>query len=133
MMPSGPSPPHAGPFGRFLDAHVHDPPEGWGLEVRMEVDARHENAGATLHGGVQMSLLDMAMGGAVAKTLAPDERAASITINTDFLRPGAHGVVVARGRVDRRGATAAFASGELLGPDGKVIARATGIWAVRKA
>lgn len=109
---------------------VEEPPEG-GLVVAMAVDERHENFHGVTHGGAQMSLLDMAMGGAVRRTLAEGEGCASITINTDFLRVVPKGRMVARGRVDRRGATMAFASGELEGADGKLAARATGIWAIR--
>jgi uncharacterized protein (TIGR00369 family) len=124
-------PPGGGSFAVLLDVSVvREPPEG-GLELAMVVDERHENFHGVTHGGVLMSLLDMAMGGAVRRTLAAEEGCASITINTDFLRAAPKGRITARGKVDRRGATMAFASGELVDAEGKVCARATGIWAIR--
>lgn len=120
-----------GSFAKLLDVTVERVPEEGGLEVAMVVDERHENFHGVTHGGVAMTLLDMAMGGAVRRTLASGETCASININTDFVRPAPKGRLVARGRVDRRGRTAAFASSELLDPEGKLVARATGIWAIR--
>lgn len=124
-------PPGGGPFAKLLDVVTEREPAEGGLEVAMLVDGRHENFHGVTHGGVAMTLLDMAMGGAVRRTLAQGETCASININTDFLRAAPKGKLVARGRVDRRGRTAAFASGELLDPAGNVVARATGIWAIR--
>lgn len=124
-------PPGGGSFAKLLGVTVErEPPEG-GLEVAMTVGAEHENFHGVTHGGVAMTLLDMAMGGAVRRTLAAGETCASITISTDFLRPAPKGRLVARGRVDKRGRTAAFASGELVDPEGVVVARATGVWAIR--
>ena len=124
-------PPGGGSFAKLLDVTIErEPPEG-GLEVAMLVDERHENFHGVTHGGVAMALLDMAMGGAVRRTLAAGDTCASININTDFLRAAPKGKLVARGRVDRRGKTAAFASGELLDASGNLLARATGIWAIR--
>ena len=124
-------PPGGGPFAKLLDVTIEREPAEGGLEVSMLVDERHENFHGVTHGGVAMALLDMAMGGAVRRTLAEGGSCASININTDFLRAAPKGKLVARGRVDRRGKTAAFASGELLDGSGNVVARATGIWVIR--
>lgn len=127
----GAHPPGGGSFAELLGVTVEDEPMEGGLVVAMTVDERHENFHGLTHGGVAMTLLDMAMGGAVRRTLAEGEGCASIQINTDFLRPALKGRLVARGRVEKRGATMAFARGEVEGPDGKVVARGSGIWVVR--
>ena len=124
-------PPGGGSFAKLLGVTIEREPEEGGLVVAMTVDERHENFHGVTHGGVAMTLLDMAMGGAVRRTLANNETCASININTDFLRPAPRGRLVARGRVDKRGRTAAFASGELHDAEGKLVARATGVWVVR--
>lgn len=128
----GEHPSGSGEFARLLDARegAHDDEH---YEVRMTADGRHEREGGILHGGLQMTLLDMAMAGAVGRTLAPDERTASVVINTEFLRPATRGELVARGRLVRRGATMAFPAGELRDATGRLVATATGVWAIRKA
>lgn len=127
-----PSPPGAGKFGELLGIELlPEAPDG-AFECAMTLDERHGNFEGVTHGGVQMTLLDVAMAGAIRRTLAPDEACASISITTDFLRAAPKGRVVARGRVDKRGATAAFASGELLDAAGQVCSRGTGVWVLRK-
>lgn len=93
----------------------------------------HANMGGIVHGGVMTALLDCAMGAAVVVTLAEGEWTATQSLTTDFLRPGVPGSkLVARARVDRRGKLAAFPSGEVVDEKGEVLARATGVWAVRR-
>lgn len=127
-----PHPPGAGAYGRLLDVRLvrEEAPDG-AFEVEMRVDDRHANVEGVTHGGVAMGLLDVAMAGAIRRTLAPGEGCASVNLNADFLRPAPPGRLLARGRVDRRGATMAFASGEVLAEDGKAVARGTGVWVVR--
>jgi uncharacterized protein (TIGR00369 family) len=105
----------------------------WGIEVHLHTSKRHANMGGWVHGGVVAGLLDFALGAAVVATLEEGEWCATQSLTTDFLRPGKPGErLVARGRVDRRGKLAAFPSGEILDENGEVLARATGVWAVRK-
>lgn len=124
-------PPGAGAFGRLLGAELPPTLPEEGFEVRLEVDERHENADMVLHGGVQMSLLDIAMAGAVKRTLEPGERTSTVSMTIDFMRPVGRGLVVARGRVERRGRTIAFPSAELFDSEGRLAGRASGIWAIR--
>lgn len=124
-------PPSSGPFGAILDAKM-DPARTEGdYELVLDAQEMHERDGGILHGGVMMSLLDMAMAGAVGRLLEPGETCASASITTDFLRAGKRGRLVARGRVSGRGKRTAFPSAELLDADGVVIARASGVWAIR--
>lgn len=103
------------------------------VTVTLPTAKRHANMGGWVHGGVLASLLDFALGAAVVATLEEHEWTATQSLTTDFLRPGKPGEkLVARGRVDKRGRLAAYASGEVVGEDGELVARATGVWAVRK-
>lgn len=100
--------------------------------VVLPTGARHANVGGWIHGGVMAGLLDFALGAAVVSTLAEGEWTATQSLTTDFLRPGKPGErLEARARVDRRGKLAAFPSGEVRNAGGEVLARATGVWAVR--
>lgn len=102
------------------------------VEVRLPTGAQHANAGGWVHGGALTALLDFALGAAVVTTLKEGEWCATQSLTTDFLRPAPPGeTLVARARVDRRGKLAAFPSGEVLDARGEVVARATGVWAVR--
>lgn len=106
--------------------------DGGGVRVTLPTSARHANLGGWIHGGVLAGLLDFALGAAVVATLGDGEWTATQSLTTDFLRPGKPGArLVARARVDRRGRLAAFPSGEVLDESGEVLARATGVWAIR--
>lgn len=106
--------------------------QGDGVRVALPTGARHANLGGWVHGGVLAGLLDFALGAAVVATLAEGEWCATQSLTTDFLRPGKPGErLVATARVDRRGKLAAFPSGEVRNEAGEVLARATGVWAVR--
>lgn len=106
--------------------------EGNEVVVALPTSARHANMGGWIHGGVMSGLLDFALGAAVVVTLGEGEWTATQSLTTDFLRPGKPGErLVARARVDRRGKLAAFPSGEVRNEAGDVLARATGVWAIR--
>lgn len=106
--------------------------EGGEVVAECPTAARHANLGGWVHGGALAALLDCALGAAVVTTLQEGEWCATQSLTTDFLRPGKPGErLTIRARVDRRGKLAAFPSGEVRGEAGDVLARATGVWAVR--
>lgn len=120
----------SGAFARLLGVRVVAEGDD-GVELALDAGPDHEREGGILHGGVMMSMLDMAMAGTVARTLAPGERTASVSITTDFLRPATRGTLTAKAKLVRRGATMAFPVGELYDAEGRLVARATGVWAIR--
>lgn len=122
-----------GPFARLLDVRITHHPERAECEVEMVARHEHERSGGIVHGGVQFSLLDMSMAGAVNMTLGEGETCATVSMTIDFMRATKAGRLVARGRVGRRGRTMAFPSSELLDEKGDVVARASGVWAIRRA
>lgn len=125
-----PAPKTSGRFAELLGVEIVREDDN-GVELALVANEDHERDGGILHGGVLMSLLDMAMAGSVARTLEPGQSTASVSITTDFLRPAGQGRLVARGKLVRRGATMAFPVGELYDASGKLVARATGVWAIR--
>ena len=122
------------PFGRLL-----------GLELlRLEpalavlaLDIRPEftNSWAVAHGGVTMTLLDVAMAHAARgpRTDATAEApgVATIEMKTSFLLP-AEGRLVATARCLRRTAALAFCEGSVTRPDGELVAHATGTFKVMR-
>lgn len=128
-----PAPPRSGPFADLLGMQLlAEHPDG-SVEVAVDPDARHEREGGIVHGGVMMALLDSAMSAAVGRTLQAGGHVVSVSITTDFLKPARRGRLVARAWVDRRGRTTAFPRSELRDGEGNVVARASGVWAIREA
>ena len=95
-----------------------------GLEVRPEM----LNSWQVAHGGVVMTLLDVAMAHAARSVRLGDERAAGIAtieMKTQFMRP-AEGRLVATGRLMHGGARLAFCEGSVHDAGGRLCAHATG-------
>lgn len=98
-------------------------------ELLLKLQELHLNSFHVAHGGVSMTLLDVAM--AHAARSINRERAdfgpgvVTIEMKTSFMRPG-EGDLRAIGRLLHRTATLAFCEGEILGADGERIAHATG-------
>lgn len=120
------------PFARLL-----------GLElVRLEpslavlaVDIRPEftNSWSVVHGGVTMTLLDVAMAhaarGPCTDTATPAPGVATIEMKTSFLLP-AEGRLVATARCLRHTAALAFCEASVTRADGELTAHATGTFKI---
>jgi uncharacterized protein (TIGR00369 family) len=90
------------------------------------VDPAHFNPNGVLHGGVLMSLLDTAMGHAVALAVAPQGRInAAAQFNIHFLVPIRDGTISARGTVVRMGKRTAVAEGRAVNAQGVLVGIAT--------
>lgn len=100
------------------------------VTASLELGDEHRNPSGLVHGGVIFSLIDSAVAAAVLHTLDEDEWMATQSSTIDFLRP-AKGRITARARVDRRGQMTAYAAGEAIGEDGRVVAKTSAVWAIR--
>jgi acyl-CoA thioesterase len=112
-------------FWRHLGVEVDSAGDGW---VRLRVAVRDElrnGPGAPMHGGVLSSLVDMAVGGALATT---QERAeggvnqVTLDLNVSFVAAATAGVVVAEGRLLRRGRSVAFGEARITDEAGRLLA-----------
>lgn len=105
------------------------------IRAEVEVEEHHLNEGGVVHGGLLSTLLDVVMGSAVVSLidLEAGEWCATQSLNTDFLAPAREGTLSAVGVVDRRGGLAANCTGEVRDADGELVARATGVWAIRQS
>lgn len=127
---------------------VHIPfVEAQGFELRAFGEGRSEialtprddqlNSWNVLHGGVTMTLLDVAMAHAARAPQeaggTPDPRGVvTVEMKTSFARPGI-GPVVAHGRLLHQTASLAFCEGTLLDAEGTLIAHATGTFKYLRA
>jgi uncharacterized protein (TIGR00369 family) len=112
--------------------------ELWGFgggqaELRVTLDAGHLNSWQVAHGGLLMTLLDVAMAHAARSVVVhhgadpADSGPGLVTIEmkTSFMRP-AEGRLCALGTLLHRTATMAFTEGRVLDESGRLCAHATG-------
>jgi acyl-CoA thioesterase len=95
--------------------------------VALDIAPRHLNSWSVAHGGVLMSLLDVAM--AVAgRSIFPDAGGAvTVEMKTSFLRPATAGSrLSATGKAFHRSSTMAFCEAEVRDEKERLIAKALG-------
>ncbi len=93
--------------------------------VEMEAGDQHANIIGTLHGGIIATLADSAMGLAYAATLEAGERATSVDLRVNFLRPVGSGAVRAVSSVIRRGRTLGYIECDVFDAENRLVARAS--------
>jgi len=91
--------------------------------VLLEAGKRHFNPMGTIHGGILCDIADAAMGIAFASTLAPGESFTTIELKINFLRPVRIAKLRAEGRVVQRGRTVGYLECEIIGENGKLVAK----------
>jgi uncharacterized protein (TIGR00369 family) len=115
------------PFNSYIGTEVLFREKGE-AEVVLTLKAHHLNRRGVAHGGVITSLLDSALGAAVISSVPEDWWVATTSLTTQFLDGVGEGKLIASGRVVRRGARVAFATGEVRDGDGRLVATASGTW-----
>jgi|SRR5882672_12478988 len=100
--------------------------------LALDLTTRHLNSWEVAHGGVLMTLLDVAM--AVAgRTLDPAAGGGvTVEMKTNFLQPANAGTrLLASGHVYHRSSSMAFCDGEVRDAEGRLIAKAMGTFKYR--
>ena len=103
--------------------------EGGHAELRVDLDQAHLNSWEVAHGGVLMTMLDVAMAHA-GRSVNMHEPGhgpgmATIEMKTSFMRP-AEGRLVAKARLLHRSSTMAFCEGSVFDAQARLCAHATG-------
>jgi len=114
------------PFLRDLGVELLGMGDGE-AQVALVLEARHMNSWQVAHGGVVMTLLDVAMAMA-GRSLDPTARAGvTVEMKTSFVQPGGlvGGRIVAKGKAFHRSTTMCFCEGEAWNGD-KLVAKAMG-------
>lgn len=115
--------------------------ELWGFgegraEVRVDLAEVHLNSWDVAHGGVLMTLLDVAMAHAARSHRSPEAGlgpgVATVEMKTSFMRP-AEGELRALGTLLHRTATLAFCEARVLDGHGEICAHATGTFKYLRA
>ncbi|MGQ3054162.1 MAG: PaaI family thioesterase [Roseateles sp.] len=123
------------PFVQQLGFTLHAVGDGE-AELRLTVSEQHLNSWRVAHGGVVMTLLDVAMAHAARSVNRhlPDLGPGVVTVEmkTSFMRPG-EGELRAVGRLLHRSTTMAFCEGSVFSADDKLCAHATGTFKYLRA
>jgi len=112
------------PFVDALGITLHSYGEGQ-AELRLDLDAAHLNTWDVAHGGVLMTMLDVAMAMSARSAHANGQGVATIEMKTSFMRPAQH-QLRCLGRVLHQTATLAFCEAQVLDDAGHACATATG-------
>jgi uncharacterized protein (TIGR00369 family) len=112
------------PFLADLGVELFHAQEGES-EIVLESQERHQNSWHVVHGGVTMTLLDVAMAMAGRSQEADALGSVTVEMSASFLQP-ARGRLVARGKCYHRTKTLAFCEAELRDATGNVVAKAMG-------
>ena len=123
-----PDAPVSFPLLRFLGMELLDGPRG--ATARIDLDERHMNPNGVAHGAVLFAMVDTAMGKATMAVVDEGCYCASIEVQLRFLRPGGVGLHDAVATVVKPGRTIVHLSADITGPDGRLVATATGTFAV---
>jgi uncharacterized protein (TIGR00369 family) len=116
------------PFVESLGLELHGYGDGH-AELRVDLDEAHLNAWDVAHGGVVMTLLDVAMAMAARSGTGHTGGVATIEMKTSFLRPAEH-QLRAVAKVLHRTSTLAFCEGSLFDDEGRLCASASGTFKV---
>lgn len=103
-------------------------------EARIELTAGEHlhNAMGTVHGGIFCDLADVAMGAALATVTAEGESFSTLQLQMSYFLPVVDGRLGAHARVVRRGRGTAHLECDLEDGEGRVVARATSVCAIRR-
>ncbi len=119
------------PFVDSLGVTLHAYGDGQ-AEVRVDLDAAHLNTWDVAHGGVVMTMLDVAMAMASRSAHPSGSGVATVEMKTSFMRPAEHQL---RGvaKVLHKTSTMAFCEASLFDDQGTLCAHATGTFKYLRA
>ena len=93
--------------------------------IELDLEPRHMSRANRAHGGILFTLLDTALGRAVIEELPAGRGCATVELKINYFRPVQSGSIRASGRCVQRTKSLAYAEGEIVNGDGKILARAS--------
>ena len=92
--------------------------------MTLEMQEKLRQPYGLLHGGATASLIDTAMAFAVKSVLPDNEKATTVDLTVQYLRPHTDGKVVCTAKIARAGKRLLFVSAEVSNEAGKLVATA---------
>ena len=118
------------PFAELIGFEVTHRAEG-SARVELVLRPEHMNSWDVAHGGVVMTLADVALAVAARTMDASASGAITVGMNLTFIGAG-KGRLVAEGRCLRSGSSLAFCEGEIRDGSGALVAKALGTFKLRR-
>jgi uncharacterized protein (TIGR00369 family) len=112
------------PFVEHLGIELLEKADGT-MRLKFAPRPEHLNSWNGIHGGVLMSLLDVALGSAARSLDVSCIGATTVELKANFLAATTDWVL-GEGRAQHAGRSLIFAEGELRSPDGALVAKGTG-------
>jgi uncharacterized protein (TIGR00369 family) len=105
-----------------------------GAEMILTLQDWHVNFEGCVHGGILFSSIDSCMGMSVVPHLEDDERILAIDLKINYLKGGTLDMkdLLTRANLVSRTRRLAVSEGEILGPDGTILSKALGTFAILK-
>ncbi|MBV9394657.1 MAG: PaaI family thioesterase [Methylobacteriaceae bacterium] len=94
--------------------------------LRVKLEDHHMNQLGIAHGGVTMTLIDVALGTA-ARSGADKSAVMTLDIQTQFISPG-RGTLEAEGRIVKAGRSLVFVEADVHDEEGTLVAKASGVF-----
>ena len=92
------------------------------MSLKMQEKLRQPHG--LLHGGATASIIDTAMAFAVVTCLTKEEKASTVDLTVQYLRPHTDGKIICTAKILRAGKRLLFVSAEVVNEQGKLIATA---------
>ena len=117
------------PFQHFVGIEVLKLGEGKSV-LQLELKEHHFNLYGIPHGGVHATLLDIAMGTAASFPDTSGIEVDSVTLNLsiDYIAPPSSRILVAKGKVTKKGKSIAYCTAEIFDQDKTLIASGRSIF-----
>jgi len=117
------------PFQHFVGIEVIQLGDGKSV-LQLELKDYHFNLYGIPHGGVHATLLDIAMGTAASFPDNSGKEVDSVTLNlsVDYIAPPASKILIAKGKVTKKGKSIAYCTAEIFDEDQSLIASGRSIF-----
>jgi acyl-CoA thioesterase len=114
----------ANPFHRYLGLEIEEQRDGYSRLVLTPSERTLGGVGGSVHGGILATLVDIAAINAVASATGPDEQMnGTAELNISYLRPALGSIVVAEGRLLKKGRTLAVVDCDISDGKGRLFAK----------
>ena len=117
------------PLAVFLGMNVETTGVGTG-RATITIDQRHHNPNAVAHGGVLFTMIDTSMGAATMSVLDAGHYCSTIEIQVRYLRPVPDGDLTVETQVIKPGRRIVHLESRATDGTGRLVATATGSYAV---